>query len=56
MSKRYLVTTEARKYEIDLTEAEVEAVRLHYHGFVSIHEVNTLDFEAIARELDTESE
>ena len=55
MSKRYLVTTEERSYSIDLTEAEVEAVRLHYHGFVKIDEVLALDFEAIALELDEEA-
>ena len=52
MRKRYLVITEARKYEIDLSEPEVEMVRNHYHGFVSIEPVVALDFDAIARELD----
>ena len=51
MRKRYLVTTEARRYEIDLTEEEHEAIRAHYHGFVSIEPVVTLDFDAIAQEL-----
>ena len=50
--KTYVVITEERKYTIDLTEAELEQVRLHYHGFVRITEVAKLDFDAIAQELN----
>ena len=56
MRKRYRVTTEARSYEVDLTEAEHEAIRAHYHGSVSIEPVIALDFEAIAQELHEGSE
>lgn len=49
--KRFIVTTEARQYSIDLSEEECEQVRHHYHGFVKINEVVELDFEAIAQEL-----
>ena len=54
MRKRYLVVTEARRYEIDLTEQEHEKVRRHYHGYVTITEVVDLDFDAIAQELHKE--
>ena len=51
MRKTYEIVTEIRRYTIDLTEAEREQVRAHYHGYVSIVEVPKLDFDAIAQEL-----
>ena len=55
MRKTYLVQVDQRQYQIDLTEAEREQVVRHYHGFVSITEVETLDFKAIAQELHEEA-
>ena len=49
--KIYEVTTEARRYQIELTDAEREQVIRHYHGFANVVEVAVLDFDAIAQEL-----
>ena len=54
MRKKYLITTEVRRYTIELDEQEREEIRRHYHGFVRIEPVVELDFDAIARELDKE--
>ena len=49
--KTYTVVVDTRTYQINLTEAEREKLIRHYHGFVSITEVQPLDFDAIAKEL-----
>ena len=55
MRKTYRVRVDQRQYQIDLTEAEREQVVRHYHGFVSITLVETLDFEALAQEIYEEA-
>ena len=52
--KEYLVKVDARQYSIRLSVVEREKLIRHYHGFVSVTEVVTLDFRAIADELGSE--
>jgi hypothetical protein len=56
MRKTYKIQVDGRQWTSNLTEKDVEDLRRHYHGFVSIEPVGipddfTLDFEAIAEEL-----
>ena len=52
--KKYTITTETVVATGDFTKAQIEHIRRKFHGYVSIFEVPKLDFQAIARELESE--